>query len=414
MHILLKSLKLFHPDFPEQPSDYIYTGSEITASASIKENRQPDEIIDCTGLEASEGWVDLRCATGEPGEEYKESLDSLGEVLKHSGFVKAVILPNTHPCIQSKGDIRFFKSKTENWFSDLIIQAAVTKGCDGEDFTDMLDIQAEGVRIFGDGTKPLANSDRMMKALQYLQRFDGILFDQSFDPLLALFGQMHEGEASTRLGLKGMPSMSEEIAVHKNLEILKYTGGKLHFQTISTRGAVQEIREAKSKGLNVTADVSLYQLLFSDTDLTTFDSNLKVVPPFRGQNDRKALIEGLLDGTIDALVSNHQPQDFDSKHMEFDLASSGIIGLQTFLNGLNKLSEEIDFKLLLNKITKGPQTVLDTPSTRLETLTVFDRNETWQFDKSSNKSNSNNSPWWNQTMTGKVKFVINKGQFQKL
>lgn len=414
MSILFKSLKLIHPNFPAQPSDYLYTGSEIIAASDNQNNDQPSEIIDCKGLEASEGWVDLRCATGEPGEEHKESLDSMGEVLKQSGFVKAVLLPNTHPCIQSKNDIRFFKSKTESWFSDLIIQAAVTKGCEGEDFTDMLDIQAEGVRIFGDGIRPISNSDRMMKALQYLQRFDGILFDQSYDPLLALFGQMHEGEPSTRLGLKGIPNLAEEIAVHKNLEILKYAGGRLHFQTISTRGAVHEIREAKDQGLNVTADVSLYQLLFSDNDLATFDSNLKVVPPFRGEDDRQALLEGLMDGTIDALVSNHQPQDFDSKHMEFDLASAGMIGLQTFLHGLNKLSDQIDFKMLIEKITTGPHKVLDSQPKQLESLTIFDRNETWQFDKYSNKSNSNNSPWWNQTMTGKVKIVINKTKFEKL
>ena len=140
-----------------------------------------------------------------------------------------------------------------------------------------------------------------MKILQYLQKFNGVLFDQTYEPLLALFGQMHEGLTSTRIGMKGMPNLAEDVAIHKNLEILRYSGGRLHFQTISTKGAVEEIRQAKKEGLKVTADISLYQLVFSDEDLLGFDTNLKVMPPFRGKEDRKALIEGLKDGTIDAL-----------------------------------------------------------------------------------------------------------------
>lgn len=410
---LLQSLTFIDGNTVHSPKDYIYTGSEILP----KSDNYPgniDEIIDCTGLFASRGWVDLRCVSGEPGEEHKESLESLGELLKAGGFAKAVLMPNTHPAIQDKNDIQFLRSKTKNWITDLVINAAATKDCKGDDFTDILDIHQEGVDIFGDGLNPISNPDRLMKVLQYLQKFNGTLFDQSYEPLLALFGQMHEGVVSTRIGMKGIPNLAEEVAVQKNIEILKYAGGKIHFQTISTKGAVESIRKAKNAGLKVSADVSIYQLIFSDEDLLSFDTNFKVMPPFRGKEDREALIEGLKDGTIDAIVSNHQPQDFDAKHMEFDLAHSGMLGLQTFLPSLVKLSKELGWPLLISKITEGPLRILGEKNEKIHQLTVFDPSETWVYDKKSNLSHSTNHPWFGEILQGKVKFVINSDRLVKV
>jgi dihydroorotase len=405
MAILLKSLRLINSSSILSPQDYIYTGSEI--KPFLGQEADITESIDCSHLYGSLGWMDLRCMSGEPGEEYKESLDSLGNLLEASGFVKAVLLPNTHPTVQSKSEVEYIKAKSSGWLTELIIQGAVTKGAKGEDFTDILDLNHAGVHVFGDGLNPISNPDRLMKALLYLQKFNGTLFDFTYDPLLALFGQMHEGETSTRLGLKGIPNLAEEVAVYRNLEILRYTGGKIHFQTISTAGAVDRIRKAKSEGLEVTADVSIYQLLFSDKDLCTFDTHLKVMPPFRGDEDRLALLEGIKDGTIDALVSNHNPQDFDSKHMEFDLASFGMIGLQTFLPALVKLSEELPWPILISKVTTGPRKVLGYDSNVLASLTLFDPHQEWVYDQKANLSLSANSPWMGEKLLGKVVRVIN-------
>ncbi|MCS4436137.1 dihydroorotase [Aquiflexum gelatinilyticum] len=413
MAVLLQSLRLIDPQRIHPPKNYIFTGSEIVEDNGDS-GLKIKETIDCSTFFASRGWIDLRCMSGEPGEEYRESLDSLGELLAVSGFTKAVLMPNTKPAIQTKNEVQYVQSKASGWITDLVIQAAATKDCKGEDFTDILDLHHEWVFVYGDGTHPISNPDRLLKILQYLQKFGGLLFDQTYDPYLSLFGQMHEGVASTRLGMKGIPNLSEEIAVHRNLEILKYAGGKLHLQTISTKGAVDKIREAKKEGLNVTADVSLYQLLFSDEDMASFDTNLKVMPPFRGKEDRKALIKGLKDGTIDAIVSNHQPQDFDSKFMEFDLAAFGMAGLQTFLPGMVKLAEELTWPLLISKITEGPAKVLQNELSKMDNITVFDPEENWVFDQKSNKSLSANMPWFNTELKGKVKFVINKGRFVKI
>lgn len=413
MSLLFKSLRLIKDDLILEASDYLYDG-KVIQTISKNDEISDERVIDCEGLLASRGWVDLRCFVGEPGLEHRETLESLGNTLKYSGFSEAVILPNTLPAIQSKNDVAFIRSKVKDIFTTIHIQAAVTIDTKGEDLTEILDINHQGVQIFGEGTIPLSNSDRMVKVLQYLQKFDGILFDHSYDPLLSLFGQMHEGFTSTRMGIKGMPSIAEEVAVQKNIEILKYTGGSIHFQTVSTRGAVRNIRDAKKSGLKVTSDVSLYQLLFSDEDLLDFDTNLKVIPPFRNKADRDELIEGLKDGTIDAIVSNHQPQDFDSKHMEFDLASFGMAGLQTFLCGLIQLKEELGWPLLINKITYGPYKVLGKNEGPLTSLTIFDPEEEWHLNNKSNKSISSNSPWYNTSLKGKVKYVINNGKFQKL
>ncbi|MDN3668173.1 dihydroorotase [Echinicola jeungdonensis] len=411
MSILLKSLQLISNGTIENPKDYFYDGKEIRV---YNGESKIDREIDCEGWLASKGWIDLRCGVGEPGYEYIETFESLGESLKKSGFSQAVILPNTNPVIQSKNEVAFVKNKTQDIFSKIHIMASATKDSKGEDLTEILDIHHQGVNIFGDGLVPLSNSDRLMKVLQYLQKFDGVLFDQSFDPLLAIFGQMHEGHTSTRLGIKGIPSLAEEVAIQKNIEILRYTGGSIHFQTVSTSKGIEEIRKAKQEGLQVTADVSLYQLLFLDEDLFDFDTNLKVNPPFRGKKERAALIDGLKDGTIDALVSNHIPQDWDSKHMEFDLASFGMAGLQAFLPGMVKLEEELGWPLLVEKITEGPSKVLRQKETKLDSLTIFDPNEEWDFDRHTNKSLSFNSPYFNQTLKGKVKVVISEGKIEEI
>ncbi|MEP0712602.1 dihydroorotase [Algoriphagus sp.] len=408
MSILFKGLRIINSDGLKESKDYIFDKGELTLADSSN-SLIFDQEIDATGWLLSEGWIDLRCSMGEPGHEYKESIESLAESLVASGFAAACILPNTDPVIQSKGDVDFVLNRAKKYTPEFLIQGAVTKNTDGENFTEILDMHHQsGVTIFGEGIKPLANGDRYMKILQYLQKFDGVLFDHAYDPLLAIFGHMHEGHNSTLLGMKGIPNLAEDVAIQRNIEIIKYTGGRVHFQTINTAKGVELIRQAKADGLKVTADISIYQLLFTDHDLMEFDPNLKVLPPFRGDSDRSALIAGLKDGTIDALVSNHQPEDVDSKFMEFDLANFGMVGLQTFLPALVMLEKELGWSLMIEKITSGPRAIL--PHELSKSWTIFDPEATWTFNEESNKSLSFNSPWFGKDLIGQVKYVIQKGQ----
>lgn len=407
MAVLLKNLKLIQDGKILEASDYSVEAGLISRVKDAITSRFADEI-DCSGFFASKGWIDLRCGLGEPGQEYRETIQSLCQSLTFSGFSKAIVMPNTDPVIQSKNEVDFVLNKAKSYSSELMVMGAVTKHASGEELTEILDMHFQsGVRIFGDGINTLSNSDRYMKILQYLQKFEGILFDHAYDPLLAIFGQMHEGELSTKLGMRGMSNLAEDVAIQRNLEIIRYAGGKVHFQTVNTAKGIDLIRKAKFEGLHITADVSIYQMIFSDSDLVTFDSNYKVKPPFRSEEDRQAILEGLKDGTIDAIVSNHQPQDFDSKFAEFDLAAFGMAGLQTFLPAMVKLSGELGWGLLIDKVTAGPERIVGASA---DSLTIFDPQEKWVFDERSNKSLSANSPWFGMELQGKVKYVVQKGQ----
>jgi dihydroorotase len=411
MSVLFKNLRFIQDGKISAPKSFVFKNNswkELTEE--VKSDF--DQIIDCQCLYGSKGWIDLRCGLGEPGHEYRETVDSLCECLMASGFSQAVILPNTEPVIQSKNEVDFVLNKSKKFSLGIEVMGAVTKNTSGEDLTEILDMHFQsGVRVFGDGIMPLSNPDRYMKILQYLQKFNGILFDHAYDPLLAVFGQMHEGEVSTKLGMKGIPNLSEDVAIQRNLEIIRYTGGRVHFQTLSTKKGVELIRKAKEEGLNVTSDVSVYQLIFNEEDLVSFDANLKVKPPFRGTVDREALIQGLKDGTIDALVSNHQPQDFDSKFAEFDMASYGMTGLQTFLPSMVQLSDELGWELMIEKITTGPLKILKREN---DSITIFDPNQSWVWNSKSNKSLSSNHPWYGKELKGSVKYLIQKGQIHKI
>ena len=254
-----------------------------------------------------------------------------------------------------------------------------------------------------------------MKALQYLQKFDGLLIDHPEDTWLNLFGQMHEGVNSTTLGLKGMPRIAEELALSRNLELLRYAGGRLHFSRLSTAKSLELVKAAKKKGLDVSCDITGYQPLLDDSRLSGFDTNFKVNPPLREKSDNEALLKGLEDGTIDVLCSGHLPQDDESKNLEFDQADFGIINLQTFASNLVELSASIAWEKLIEKITTAPRTLLRVPVPTIDvdqkaSLTLLDPGATWTLDSRTNFSKSKNSPWWSKEMKGRVVAVFNNGR----
>jgi dihydroorotase len=272
----------------------------------------------------------------------------------------------------------------------------------------MLDVHHAGAVAFTDGAQPLWNSDILVKSLQYLQKFDGLLINFPQDHKLALFGQMNEGRVSTGLGLKGIPHLAEEIVIQRDLELLRYAGGQLHFSCISSAKSVELVREAKAEGLKVSCDVNIHHLILDDEKLETFDTNYKVLPPLRTQKDIKALIEGVNDGTLDVIVSSHQPYDQDHKKMEFDLASFGIMGSQIMFPLYYKfLSKEIKLETFISCIESNPKRILNQASPKIEKgeeadLTLFSVGESWTFNENSNQSKSDNSPFMNTEFSAKV------------
>ena len=301
--------------------------------------------------------------------------------------------------------------------------AAVTKNCEGKDFTDMMDLHYNGAIGFSDGKNPIQSSDILLKTLQYLHPLNTILVTKSEDKYLSMFGQMHEGITSTILGLKGIPSAAEEIMIMRDLKLLEYSGIKsehslLHFSTISTLQSVNLIREAKAKGLPISCDIAAHQLAFTDESLLDFDTNLKVSPPFRSKSDVDALIEGLKDGTIDMIVSDHNPLDAEHKTVEFDVADFGVLGIQTLFSVVNTYSG-LDLETIIEKIVVNPRKLLKIESTKIAigekaNLTVFDPNQEFVFEEKNILSLSKNSPFIENKLKGRGVAVVNNGKFKIL
>jgi len=417
MKILIQSAKIICKGSPYhlKKKNVLIAGGRIAEIGD--KNYQADKVINAEGMLLSIGWIDLGAFVGDPGLEHKEDLVSIGKAAAAGGFTELVLLPNTHPTIQTKNEVSYITQGNNNRLVQLHVMAAVTKNCKGEELTEMIDLHEAGAVAFSDGLKSVWHTDLFLKSLQYIQKFDGLLIDHPEDNWLNMFGQMNEGINSTSLGLKGMPRIAEEVATRKNLELLEYANGRLHFARVSTSKTIDMIRAAKKKGLNVTCDITGYQALLDDSLLSDFDTNYKLNPPLREKSDSEALIKGLKDGTVDILTSGHLPQDDESKLLEFDQADFGMINLQTFASQITSLSKSIDIDILIEKITSAPRRILQLEIPKIEVdekanLTLFNPHATWTFSEKENLSKSKNSPWLGKELKGKAVAVFNNGKIK--
>jgi dihydroorotase len=414
MKILIQAPEILDPGSPfhkKEKNVLIHNGC-ITEIGD--KNYSADKTIKAEGMKLSIGWFDLGTFIGDPGLEHKEDLESGTRTAAAAGFTEIAMLPNTVPSVQTKNEISYLVRGNENRLVQVYPIASVTRNNMGEELTEMIDLHAAGAVGFTDGLKPIWHTDIFLKSLQYLQKFNGVLIDHPEDYWLNLFGQMHEGVNSTRLGLKGMPRIAEEIVIGKNLELLQYGGGRLHFSRISTAKSLEIIKAAKRK-LNITCDVTVFQALLDDSMLGDFDTNYKVNPPLRERADNESIIKALRDGTVDVLCSGHVPQDEESKNLEFDRAEFGMISLQTFCANMTSLSKSVDWDLLIEKVTAGPRQVLQLEVPRIEekakaNLTLMDPNHKWVLNDKTNYSKSKNSPWFGKELTGKAVAVFNNGK----
>lgn len=414
MKILIQSPEILDPNSPYHQKEKNVLIHNGRISAIGDKNFSADKIIKAEGMKLSTGWFDLGTFIGDPGLEYKEDLESASRTAAAGGFTELAILPNTVPCVQTKNEISYLVRGNQNRLVQIHPMASVTLNNKGEELTEMIDLHASGAVAFTDGLKPIWHTDIFLKSLQYIQKFDGVLLDHPEDYWLNLFGQMHEGVNSTRLGLKGMPRIAEEIVIGKNLELLQYAGGRLHLSRVSTPKSLELIKAAKRK-YSVTCDATVYQALLDDSMLLDFDTNFKVNPPLRERTDNDSIIKGLRDGTIDVLSSGHMPHDEESKNLEFDRAEFGIISLQTFCANLTSLSKYVDWDVLIQKVTSGPREVLQLQVPRIEedaiaNLTLVDPKHKWVLNDNSNLSKSKNSPWFEKELTGKAVAVFNNGK----
>jgi dihydroorotase len=420
MKILLKNVRIVSPasSFHGTQNDILISEGKIAAiGASLSD---ADVVFESPNLKVSIGWFDLGAKLGDPGLEHKEDLTSGLKAAMYGGFTEVACMPNTKPVLQTKDNVSYLKSKTLASPVTLHVLAAATENLECKAMTEVFDLHYAGALAFSDGGHNISNSGLIVRLLQYLSQVNATLMLHSEEKSLTTGGVMNEGETSVYLGHKGMPALAEELALQRNLGLLEYAGGKLHLTKISSLDAVEKVRQAKQKGLAVTCDVAVANLVFDETYLTDFDTNYKTNPPLRTKQDQAALWKGLLDGTIDAIVTDHDPQDEESKKMEFDLAEFGMTQLETAFSLLNTHYQgKISLELLMEKMSIGPRGLMGLPIPTIEigaeaNLTIFDDTFEWDYAEKEIKSKSKNSPMLNKRLKGKALAIINKGQFVDL
>ncbi len=380
------------------------------------ENKSADKVIDSPNLKVSDGWFDMRCSLRDPGFEYKEDVYTGIAAAAEGGFTEIACLPNTNPGVNGKDVVEYIKSRQYNKLVNVHPMGYVSVDGKGNDLTEMIDMHKAGAVAFTDAEHSVWHTGLLVKALQYLQTFDGVLLQHPEDENITKYGQMHEGVASTTLGLKGIPAIAEEVVIARDLELLKYTDGKIHFSRVSTEKSIELIKAAKKAGLKVTCDVAAHQIAFTDEDLHTFDTQLKVNPPFRSTKDNAAIIKAINEGVIDVIVSDHCPHEIECKKLEFDQADFGITGLETAFSVINTFAKnEIPLEVIIDKLTISPRKLLNLPQPQLKlgekvNITVFSTTLEWKYGEKKVKSRSLNSPFIGKNLKGKSIAVINNGK----
>ena len=379
-------------------------GKNLAKESDYEEITHPD-------LHLSQGWMDSSVSLGEPGYEDRETIANGLLVAAKSGFTAIALQPNSFPILDNQSQIQFVKQNAATTATDLFPIGALTKNSEGTDLAELFDMKNVGAIAFGDYGKSLSNANLLKIGLQYVQDFDGLVITFCQDEKIKGSGVVNEGIVSTRLGLKGIPNLAEEVIVARNLFLLEYTGGKMHIPTISSAKSVELIREAKAKGLQVTCSVAVHNLVLTDEKLDGFDTRFKVSPPLRTEKDRIALLAGITDNTIDLITSDHNPMDIEHKKMEFDGAKNGTIGLESAFGALLSV---LSLETIISKFTNAKSVFKIENSEIAEgksaNITLFTTEDEWEFSKENIISKSKNSAFLGTKMKGKVVGIYNNGQ----
>jgi dihydroorotase len=405
MTILVRKalIKDLNSTFHNTLCDLLISNGIITQIAQNIDN-QADRVIEIEGLHLSPGWVDLFVTGTDPGYEHKDTLDSIADSSSKGGFTHVFLTPNTKPVVQNKTGVQYITTHKHIFPVKLHPIGAITKNTEGKELTEMFEMQKAGAIAFSDGAKPIQSAGLLIKALQYVKAFGGQLIQIPDDQSIAPNGQMNEGVNSTLIGLPGKPVLAEDIIVSRDIALTQYADSKLHITGITHLKSVEKIKDAKKEGVQVTSSITPHHLYFSEDDMMNYDTNLKVNPPFRSEQNRKDLISAAQNGDIDCISSHHTPQNIDLKICEFEYAGFGMIGLESTFGVLGAVGITVD--RILDMICFNPRRIFNLPSTievgAIADFTLFNPNSEFEFSKSDIASNSNNSPFIGKQLKGKV------------
>ena len=413
MNLIIRAAKIIdtNSDFHNQIVDIKISNGLIEKIGTNIEESKHFEEIQLENLHVSQGWFDTSVSLGEPGFEDRETIANGLNVAAKSGFTGIALQPNSFPILDNQSQINFVKQKANGFATQLFPIGALTKNSEGNELAELFDMKNAGAVAFGDYNKSLDNANLLKISLQYTQDFDGLVVAFCQDNTIKGKGLVNEGIISTQLGLKGIASLAEELIIARNLFILEYTGGKLHIPTISSAKSVHLIKEAKAKGLHVTCSVPIHNLILTDSVIEGFDTRFKVLPPLRTEEDRKALIAGILDNSIDCITSDHNPIDIEHKKMEFDLAKYGTIGLESAFGILLTI---LPLEVIIEKLTSG-KSVFNLENHFITegqkaNITLFNPDGKSTFTEQNILSKSKNSAFLNQKLKGKVYGIYNQNQ----
>ncbi|OOQ61573.1 dihydroorotase [Mucilaginibacter pedocola] len=414
MNLLIKSATVVHPASPFhlKVADILIENGIIS---QIAESLSADgaEVIDGTGKYLAPGFFDLNCNIGELGLETKEDLQTGTAAAAAGGFTGIALMPNTHPPVHSKAEVEYLLNRAKGNLVDIYPLGTISHKREGKDLSEMYDMFKSGAKAFTDGNRPVQDAGLMERALLYVQGFGARVISYAEDAFIAGKAKMNEGVVSTMLGMKGIPSLAEELMIARDIYLAEDSGTDIHFTTISTARSVELIREAKKRGLKVTCDTAIHNIVLTDEALMGFDSLYKVKPPLRTQADVDALIAGLKDGTIDALVTQHTPHEIEFKDVEFEVAEYGIIGLQTAFAMAVKAGLSVE--LIVEKLSISPRKILNVEVPEFTAgaeanLVLLDTDAEWEYSRAVNLSKSANSPLLGQKLKAKVLLTCNNHQ----
>ena len=415
--LLLRQVTVVDPGGPhhDEETDVLIIRGHIT---KVGKRLPKSGVVELRieGLHVSPGWVETRAHFRDPGEEYKQGLINGLDAAAAGGFTAVAVLPSTEPVIDARSGVEYLLRRSHGHAVRALPLGALTKGLKGEQLAEMHDLHQAGAVAFCDDQHPVRNTRLMLLALQYAMNFDGRVITFAHDADLTAHGQMHEGPMSARLGLRGIPPMAEPIQLARDLALLEYTGSRMHVATVSTSEGVALIREAKAKKLRVTASVAAHQLLLDDGCLRGFDTSYKVMPPLRDEHHIEALREGVKDGTIDCITSDHRPEDVEHKKVEYPQAAFGIIGLETaYAAASTAMKGKISTRKLIERFCHGPRAALglSVPHIAAGTdseITLFAPDHEWMFTREDIVSRSQNTPFIGQRFTGKTFGIVSQGE----